>query len=312
MSKWTTEAMPDQTGRTVLITGANSGLGLRSAEALAQGGARVVLACRDKGRGQAALEAVKPLATSAEPVLVRLDLADQASVKDAAAEVVSIVDHLDVLMNNAGIMAIPLRRNPDGWEAQLATNHLGHYALTGRLLPVLRPAPAPRVVTTSSQAHRIGRMHWDDLQWEHGYQRWSAYGQSKLANLLFTLELDRQARAAGSPLVATAAHPGWSATHLQEAGPKMQGNKLMASTMRVANTVIAQSDTMGALPQLFAATAPGVEGGQYFGPGGPLEWRGHPKRVHPSGAAKDKAAAARLWEISEELTGVTIDLAAST
>lgn len=310
MTKWTTADMPDQTGRTVLITGANSGLGLRSAEALARAGAQVLLACRDEARGKAALEAVRGLATGAEPVLVRLDLADQASVKDAAAEVAGTVDRLDVLLNNAGIMAIPLRRNPDGWEAQLATNHLGHYALTGRLLPLLRAAGAARVVTVSSQAHRIGRMRWDDLQWQRGYQRWQAYGQSKLANLLFTFELDRRARAAGSPLVAVAAHPGWSATHLQQAGPEMEGNKLMASAARMGNSVLAQSDAMGALPQLHAATAPGVAGGEYFGPNGPFEWRGHPRRVQASAAARDRQAAARLWEISEGLTGVTIDLAA--
>lgn len=287
----------------MVITGANSGLGLRSAEALARRGATVVLACRDPQRGEAARDAVAAVASAEAPVLVRLDLSDQQSVRACAERLAAQLDRVDVLMNNAGIMAVPLRRTAEGWESQFATNHLGHFALTGLLLPLLARSAAPRVVTTSSNAHRIGRMDWDDLQGERRYRKWRAYGQSKLANLLFALELDRRARAAGSPLVSVAAHPGYAATHLQAVGPELSGARLLARLYEIGNR-FAQSDEMGALPQLYAATMPDVRGGEYFGPDGIGEWRGHPTRVRPSAAARDEAAARRLWEISERLTGV--------
>ena len=195
---WTADEMPDQTGRTVLITGANSGLGLRSAEALARKGARVLMACRNASKAATALDDVKRLATGADPEVVPLDLADLDSVRAAAEDVAGRTDRLDVLMNNAGVMAIPRAVTKQGFEMQLGTNHLGHFALTGLLLPLLHAAPEPRVITTSSQAHRTGRMRWDDLQWERGYERWRAYGQSKLANLLFTTKLAAKASAARS------------------------------------------------------------------------------------------------------------------
>ncbi len=304
-TRWGVEDIPDQSGKTVLITGANSGLGLRSAEALARAGAHVLLACRNAAKAADALEAVKAAATGATPEVVSLDLADLDSVRACADQVVASVEHVDVLMNNAGVMAIPLRRTTQGFEAQFGTNHLGHFALTGLLLPVLLKAPAPRVVTTSSTAHRPGRMHWDDLQSERRYRRWSAYSQSKLANLLFMLELDRRARAAGLPLVSAAAHPGYAATHLQAAGPEMSGRKLAGRVMGWGNSLIAQSDAMGALPQLHAATMPDVEGGTYFGPDGWFEVRGHPEKVGMSRRARKADDARRLWEESERLTGVT-------
>ena len=299
MPKWTAADIPDQTGRTILVTGANSGLGLRSAEALAAKGARVLLACRNAEKAAQALESVAAQATGAPPEIVALDLADLDSVRLAAKDVESRIDSLDVLMNNAGVMAIPLRRSPQGFEMQLATNHLGHFALTGLLLRTLLKATAPRVVTTSSQAHRTGRMRWDDLQWERRYQRWPAYGQSKLANLLFMRELDRRARANGSSLVSVAAHPGWAATHLQS------GEGATKKLSELGNRFFAQSDAMGALPQLYAATMPDVEGGEYFGPDGLFERAGHPTRVGSTAASKDDAAAARLWAESERLTFVT-------
>ncbi|MEY2434101.1 MAG: hypothetical protein QOC92_3826 [Acidimicrobiaceae bacterium] len=305
MTTWTADDIPDQTGRTVLITGANSGLGLRSAEAMARAGARVLLACRNPAKAAAALEAVEACATLAPPSVISLDLADLSSVESAADEVASRVDHLDVLMNNAGVMAIPLRRTADDFEMQFGTNHLGHFALTGRLLPLLLAADQPRVVSTSSQAHRIGKMRWDDLHWRKRYSKWMAYGQSKLANLLFTSELDRRASAEGSALVAAAAHPGYASTHLQAAGPEMAGNALMERVMEFGNGLVAQSDAQGALPQLYAATMPEVRGGEYLGPNGPFEIRGSPKKVRASGAARDRNAAQRLWMISERETGVT-------
>lgn len=299
MSRWTTDDLPDQTGRTVLVTGANSGLGLRSSQALAAKGARVLLACRNPDRAARALAAVGAVATGPAPETVALDLADLDSVSTAADDVDRRVERLDVLMNNAGIMAPPPGTTAQGHELQLGTNHLGHFALTGLLLPGLLRAAAPRVVTTSSLVHRIGKMRWDDLQSERRYQRWLAYGQSKLANLLFMRELDRRARAAGSPLVSAAAHPGWAATHLQS-GPGA-GKKLSA----LGNHLLAQSDAMGALPQLYAATMPDVTGGDYFGPDGLFERAGHPKRVGCTPAARSDEDARRLWDVSITLTGVT-------
>jgi NAD(P)-dependent dehydrogenase (short-subunit alcohol dehydrogenase family) len=308
MGRWIAADIPDQSGRTVLVTGASSGLGLRSAEALARAGATVLLGCRNPEKGAAAREQVRSAATGAEPVLVAVDLADLDSVRSCAQGLAATVERLDVLMNNAGVMAIPLGRSAQGFEAQLATNHLGHFALTAQLLPLLLRADDPRVVTTSSQAHRMGRMRWDDLNWERGYGKWRAYGQSKLANLLFTFELDRRARAAGLALLATAAHPGYAATHLQAAGPEQSGSRFMLRASEAANRIFAQTDEMGALPQLYAATMPDVQGGEYFGPDGLFEQRGHPKRVGASAAARNEADARRLWEISERLTGVAFDL----
>jgi NAD(P)-dependent dehydrogenase (short-subunit alcohol dehydrogenase family) len=303
--RWTARDIPDQNGRTVVITGANSGLGLRSAEALAAKGARVLMACRNEAKAKAALEQVRAVAMTAEPEVVRLDLADLASVRTAAERVRELTHELDVLMNNAGVMALPLGRTVDGFEMQFGTNHLGHFAFSGHLLPALLRAQAPRVVTTASGAHRIGRMRWDDLNWHRGrYGKWLAYGQSKLANLLFSFELDRRAGDAGSHLVSVAAHPGYADTHLQAAGPEQSGNKLMLIGAGLLTRMAAQSDAMGALPQLYAATMPDVTGGEYFGPNGPLEARGYPHRVGTTQAARDPEAGRRLWEASEELTGV--------
>jgi len=313
MGRWTVEQLPDQTGRTVLVTGANSGLGLRTAEALAGAGARVLLACRNAEKANAALESVAARATGAEPEVVALDLADLDAVAAAADAVGSRVERLDVLVNNAGVMAIPQRRTAQGFEMQFGTNHLGHFALTGRVLPLLLAAEAPRVVNVSSGAHRPGRIRWDDPNWHRGrYHRWIAYSQSKLANLLFTSELQRRAAAVGSPLLAVAAHPGYASTNLQAVGPQMSGNRFMERAMDLANRVFGQSDAMGALPQLYAATMPDVGPDDYWGPDGLLEQRGHPKRVGRSKAASDPDAARRLWTLSEELTGVTYDWTPAT
>jgi NAD(P)-dependent dehydrogenase (short-subunit alcohol dehydrogenase family) len=304
---WNADAITDLTGRTILVTGANSGLGRSSSLALAAHGARVFLGCRNPERGQAALDQVRGVATGAEPELLAIDLADLSSIEHAATELAERTPRLDVLMNNAGVMALPLTRTADGFEAQFGTNHLGHFALTGRVLPLLGAADAPRVVTTSSQMHRVGKMRWDDLNWKKGYRRWPAYGQSKLANLLFAFELDRLARAHGSALVSVAAHPGYASTHLQAAGPEMAGSKLMLRLYDLANQVGAQPAEMGALPQLYGATGPDVTGGSYFGPDRLFEQRGHPKEVRGTGSAYKPEEASRLWEVSEELTGVRYD-----
>jgi NAD(P)-dependent dehydrogenase (short-subunit alcohol dehydrogenase family) len=307
VSTWTADDIPPQEGKTILITGANSGLGLRSAEALALAGARVLLACRNPTKAAEALGTVQAKATGPAPEVVTLDLADLSSVETAAKDVANRTDRLDVLMNNAGVMAIPLARTADGFEMQFGTNHLGHFALTGRLLPLLLQAKRPRVVTTSSQVHRIGRMRFEDPQWEHGYLKWLAYGQSKLANLLFAYELDRRAKTAEATLVSAAAHPGYASTHLQAAGPGREANSVMGRLMDLGNQFFAQSDAMGALPQLYAATMPELEGGEYYGPSGVFEMQGHPKRVQSTSGSRDEAAAARLWTLSENATGVSYE-----
>jgi NAD(P)-dependent dehydrogenase (short-subunit alcohol dehydrogenase family) len=305
MTRWTSADIPDQTGRIALVTGANSGLGLRTAEALAAKGAHVLMGCRDATRGEAARSEVAAGATGPAPEVVPLDLADLGSVRDAAQSVADTVERLDVLVNNAGVMAMPLRHTADGFELQFGTNHLGHYALTGLLLPALRRAEGPRVVTVSSNLHRMGRNDWSDPNWERRrYLRWPAYGQSKLANLLFTRELARRAHEAGSSLVAVAAHPGNSATHLLATSTDASGYRLVGQVMNWGNRLIAQPDSAGALPQLYATTMPDVIPGEYFGPDGLFQLRGHPTRVGSSAAARDDEAARRLWQLSEELTGV--------
>jgi NAD(P)-dependent dehydrogenase (short-subunit alcohol dehydrogenase family) len=291
--KWTAADLPDLAGRTFVVTGANSGLGLVTARELGRKGARVVLAVRDTAKGE---QAARTIDGPAE--VRRLDLADLASVH-AFAEAWD--GDLDVLINNAGLMAIPQQRTRDGFEMQIGTNHLGHFALTNLLLPHV----TDRVVTLSSGAHRIGGLDVDDLNWERrSYQRWRAYGQSKLSNLLFTLELQRRLVEAGSDVRAVAAHPGYAATNLQS----RTQNLIQNAVMKVGNLVIAQSDEMGALPTLYAATED-IPGGSYVGPDGIGEQRGHPTLVGRSGAASDAESARRLWERSEELTGVRFPLA---
>jgi len=291
-SRWTASDMPALDGRTVVVTGANSGLGLIAAREFGRAGAHVVLAVRNATKGAAAAATV-PGSAEVRP----LDLSDLASV-GAFADAWD--GELDILVNNAGVMAVPQQRTKDGFELQIGTNHLGHFALTNLLLPAI----TDRVVTLSSFAHRTGRIRLDDLNWEHGrYGRWTAYGQSKLANLLFTRELQRRLTDAGSPVRALAAHPGYSSTNLQS----HTGSGLQNAVMAVTNRVVAQSAEMGALPTLYAATMD-LPGDSYVGPGGLQEMRGHPAIAGRSSAALDDATAARLWELSEELTGVTFPL----
>jgi NAD(P)-dependent dehydrogenase (short-subunit alcohol dehydrogenase family) len=302
--------MPDQTGRTVVVTGATSGLGLASAEALARRGAAVVLACRDAGRAEEARARVAAAAIGPAPTVASLDLADLASVRKAADEIADRCGRVDVLMNNAGVMAPPLQRTADGFEMQFGTNHLGHFALTGLLLPALLRAGRPRVVTTSSLMHRGADNRWDDPNAElRPYDRWAAYARSKLANLLFMRELGGRAREAGCDLVSASAHPGYAATQLPRHTARVTGGWLVSrvagAMVAVGGTVLAQSAAAGALPQLYAATMPDVASGDYFGPRGPFEMRGAPAPAHMSRGARDAAAARRLWALSEDLTGVS-------
>jgi NAD(P)-dependent dehydrogenase (short-subunit alcohol dehydrogenase family) len=305
---WNASQIPDLSGRVALVTGANSGIGLAAAEELAAHGASVLLGCRDAGRGEEALAAVRARRPGDAAVeLVAIDLAALASVRAAAAEVGARPEPLDLLVNNAGVMAPPRRETADGFELQLGTNHLGHFALTGLLWEKLAAAPAPRVVTVTSGAHRIGSIDFDDLQRRHHYMRWTAYGQSKLANLLFAIELQRRAAAADSPLLSMAAHPGYAATNLQHTGPQLGAgllSKLTAPAWSIANHLAGQSPEDGALPTLYAATEPDLPGGSLIGPSGFASMRGAPALETPSGAALDEETGRRLWAVSEELTGV--------
>ncbi|MFD3973479.1 oxidoreductase [Streptomyces cyaneofuscatus] len=308
MHSWNLHDMPDLSGRTAVVTGANSGIGAVTALALARSGARTVLACRDAERGRRALEAVRRAAPRSDTRLVRLDLADLASVAEAADTIAKEVDgRLDLLVNNAGVMALPLLRTADGFEMQFGTNHLGHFALTLRLLPVLGVAGPARVVTLSSLGHRIGRIDLDDLNAERGYGKWGAYAQSKLANLLFTAELDRRARASGRDLLALAAHPGLSATELGQAGPKLSGRNWAAKLER-ASRLYTQPASAGALPILYAATLPDAPGASYYGPRHLGETRGAPGPARRSARARDMGIARALWKESARLTGLDADL----
>jgi NAD(P)-dependent dehydrogenase (short-subunit alcohol dehydrogenase family) len=305
-AKWTAADIPDQSGRTAIVTGANSGLGLATARELARAGAAVTLACRNMGKGEVAAGRIRAEVPSAVLEVASLDLADLGSVRDFATNVTGGHERLDLLVLNAGIMAAPRRLTRDGFESQFGTNHLGHFALTGLLLGALLKAPAPRVVTVSSALHRRGTMNFDDLQGERKYSRWGAYGQSKLANLMFCFELQRRAVAAGSELLSLAAHPGYASTNLQFAAPDRFYEK---AYMWIGNRLFAQSADMGALPTLYAATVPDLPGGTYVGPGGAGEQRGYPKVVTAAGKAYDESAWRRLWELSEELTGVHYEFA---
>jgi NAD(P)-dependent dehydrogenase (short-subunit alcohol dehydrogenase family) len=289
MTKWNVEDIPSQSGRTFIVTGANSGLGRATTTALAGAGGRVVMAVRDLKRGAAVAAGIR-----GEVELRELDLADLSSVRRFAD---GWTEPIDVLVNNAGVMAVPPGTTKDGFETQFGTNHLGHFALTNLLLPLIRD----RVVTVSSTAHRFGSIKLDDLNWtSRPYKSWAAYGQSKLANLLFTLELERRLEDDNSSVRAFAAHPGYAATNLQG----HSGNRLMTALMGVGNKVIAQSEQMGALPSLFAATQD-LPGASYVGPDGRGEQRGHPTLVGRTAAASDAEMAKKLWAASEQLTGVS-------
>lgn len=299
-AKWTAAAMTPQAGKTVLITGANSGIGYQAARELARHGAHVLLGVRDAAKGQTARERIVAESPQAEVAVVPLDMASLASIRGFAGEFVASGSRLDVLVNNAGVMALPKReQTPDGFERQFGTNHLGHFALTGLLIPALLRAEAPRVVTVASLAHRNGKMEWNNLQSEKSYSPWGAYNNSKLANVLFARELDRRAREAHSKLLSVVVHPGISVTNI--AGP---GSDFKSRFMRLFGRFMFQNDEMGALPTLYAATATEAQGGQYIGPDGLGEMGGYPKAVKPKPQALNEADGRRLWKVSEELTGV--------
>jgi len=289
---WKAKDIPDQSGKAAIVSGANSGIGYEAAEELAARGAKVILACRSEERGMAAAGRIADAHPGASAEYRNLDLADLSSVREFAA---GYSGGLDLLINNAGIMALPKRLlTKDGFEMQFGTNHLGHFALTGLLLPAIRQAPSARIVNVSSQAHRRGKVDFDDLNAEKSYGAWSQYGLSKLCNLLFTYELGRRLKAASIDAISVAAHPGYTATNLQD-----------GTFFRHFNSIIAQSAAMGALPTLYAATSADVAGGDYYGPKGFYQMWGHPKKVDSTPASHDPLAAKRLWEESERMTGVS-------
>jgi len=298
--KWTERDVPAQDGRVAVVTGANTGLGFETARMLAEHGATVVLAVRDVDKGKQAADRIAATATGARLSVQRLDLASLASVHAAADQLRVAHPRLDLLINNAGLMYPPRQLTQDGFESQLGTNHLGHFALTGLLLDRLLATPGSRVVTVASGAHRMrARINFDDLQWEHSYHRVAAYGQSKLANLMFTYELQRRLTAHGATTIAVAAHPGFAATDLSRHLPAM---------LRPILPLVTQPSALGALPTLRAVTDPGVLGGHYYGPGGLGETRGHPRLVTSSAQSYEVAIQKRLWSVSERLTGVTFSL----
>jgi NAD(P)-dependent dehydrogenase (short-subunit alcohol dehydrogenase family) len=301
MPAWTAEDIPDQSGRTAIVTGANSGLGLVTARELARAGAHVILAVRNAAKGADAAAGIASAVPGAKVEVRQLDLASLASVRRFAESVGGAT--VDLLVNNGGIMMPPRSTTEDGFETQLATNHLGHFALTGLLLDALGRSSAARVVTVSSFEHHRGRIAFDDLQRERAYDARSAYQQSKMANVLFGLELDRRLRATDLPIISVLAHPGWTTTNLQTTGPTCL---MRVFLQRVGNPIFGQHADRGALPQLYAATAPGVRGGEFYGPSGFYELRGPPKLVQPHPLARDVGIARMLWEISEELAGVRI------
>ena len=300
MSKWAPEQIPDQSGRTAVVTGANSGLGLVTARELARAGAQVVLAARDHAKAEAARDEILAEVPNARLDLRVLDLAGLASVREFAAGVGADHPSLDLLVNNAGVMMPPRSETTDGFELQFGTNHLGHFALTGLLLDPLGAAERARVVTVSSLEHRPGKIDFDDLRSERSYSPRGAYQRSKFANAVFGLELERRLRAANSSAISVLAHPGYSDTNLQRTGP----TGAMRAILEVGNRLLAQGADDGALPQLYAATAPDVEGGEFYGPDGFQQMRGAPRRVRPVDRATDEELGRRLWQVSEELTGV--------
>lgn len=296
MSKhdWSAEALGDQTGRTAIITGSNSGIGFETARVLAGKGATVVMACRNLEKANPKANEIRAAHPSADVEVMQLDLSNLDSVQRFADAFRSKHSRLDLLINNAGIMVPPYGKTTQGFETQFGVNHLGHFALTGSLLDRLTNTPGARIVTVSSVAHLMGKIDFANLNWEKGYKAQAAYGQSKLANLLFTYELQRRLAAAGKDTLAVAAHPGWTDTNLQA----------HAKAVKFMNRFFAQNALMGALPTLYAATEPSVHGAEYFGPSGFMEMNGPPKKVKSNRRSHDRNVAERLWNVSEELTGV--------
>ncbi len=302
--RWTFDDMPDLTGKTAMVSGANSGVGFCTCRALAAKGAQVVMACRNLEKGQAAAQAILKEFPHAALELMALDLADLHSVRAFVFAFGEKHARLHLLVNNAGLMATPYRRTADGFELQLGVNHLGHFAMTGMLLEQILAAGEARVVTVTSAVYSGGRINFADLNSQQKYARWGAYAQSKLANLLFAGELQRRLESGGYAAISLAAHPGYSATNLQITGPGLDNDRVLLGLMKFGNALFAQPACMGALPVLYAVSSPDARGGDLIGPGGWLGLRGYPVRMQAEKGGSDLVVAERLWEVSEEMTGV--------
>ena len=309
--RWTEKNMPQLTGQRVLITGANSGIGYEAARAMAQRDAHVILACRTESKALEAMARIRNLYPKAQLQFMPLDLGNLQSVRELAEMFFEQYDTLDILVNNAGVMWLPESRTADGFETQLGTNHLGHFALTGLLLPALLKTPGARVVTVSSLAHKEGHLYFDDLWLEKDYNKYRSYAQSKLANLVFARELQRRLTAVGSSVLSMAVHPGISATHLAAPGLEQQGRPTLAKLANVLLPVIAQSPRKGVLPTLYAATSHEAEGGEYYGPGGFYEFYGYPVKATSTGRSRKADWAEQLWAVSEKLTGIHYEFQAA-
>ena len=292
---WNSQNISDQTGKVVIVTGSNSGLGLETTTVLAGKKAKVVMGVRNLAKGEMALNTIKEKFPEADLTLMEIDLSSMSSIKVFADTFKENFLQLDILVNNAGVMVPPYQKTKDGFELQMGTNHFGHFALTGYLIQLLKDTPQSRIVNVSSMAHKAGNLNFDDLNWEkRKYKKWSAYGDSKIANLYFTFALQNKLKQENSHVIVTAAHPGWTATELQR----------NTGFISILNHVFAQTIPMGTLPTLYAATAKDVEGTDFFGPSGFMEMRGYPKKVGASTRAKDPIIAQKFFKISEELTGV--------
>ncbi len=302
--KWTYNDIPSQEGRLAIVTGANSGLGYFTTKGLAEKGCEVIMACRNISKGADAKKALLKEKPEMKLEVMELDLADLDSVRAFAGKFREKYNQLDLLINNAGLMAIPRRMTRDGFEMQFGVNHLGHFALTALLFDMLRATTGSRIVSVSSAAHKVGEIRFEDINWEKGYQKWRAYGMSKLANIHFTYELADRISSLAIDVKVLAAHPGYSDSSLIEKGPEMNGRKILVKAVKFANRIFAQSTAMGALPTLYAATSSDAQHLGYYGPGGLAEMRGYPQRVYPSSKKLSKDVQEQLWDLSESMTGI--------
>lgn len=302
--KWTSEEMPDLNGKNVIVTGANSGIGFEVTKKLAEKGANVVMACRSLERGGNAKEELEDELENPSLEVRKLDLADLSSVKEFAQEYRTNNEKLDILCNNAGVMAIPHQETKDGFEKQLGVNHLGHFALTAHLMPILKKSDYSRIVTQSSGLHENGEINFDDLMMQENYDKWDAYAQSKLANVLFAYELQRKIEENDLEIKSVVCHPGYASTNLQYRGPKEEDSKIKLIGIKLANTLLAQSAGKGALPMLYASTSEEINGGEYIGPGGISNMRGYPEQQKSSAKSQNEDAAEALWTRSEALTDI--------
>ena len=301
---WTLDHIPAQEGRIALVTGASSGLGFNTTRALAMKGARVIMACRNLEKGEMARQIICKKGVPVEPELWHLDLTSLDSVKQFALKFTESGHRLDLLINNAGLMLVPYKRTEDGFEMHFGVNHLGHFALTACLWPKLSETDQSRVVQVSSLVHHMGKMRFEDIHWENGYKRWGAYSMSKLANLLFIHELARRLTVTGGGVTVAAAHPGYTDSELLTRDSRMPGSQLRSGFFKLTNRLVAQTGENGALPSLYAATAPGVEQGAFFGPNGLLKLRGTPVRDLPNKKSINDVVAGKLWDVSEALCGL--------